>query len=773
MKQSLPYALWLCLSTLCLPMSSAPAWAAASSTPAALSPQHYMAQGLASFQRGDFAQAVSSWQEAARLYEHAQQLSAQSRALTHLSQAYQALGQYRDALASLEVALSRAEQSADRAQIASALGSLGHASTVTGALEKAQPYLHRALGLARELGHAALTASILNNLGNLFMSQDEPTRALVAYRESATLARQTERPALAARALSNAAMASRQREQYREAKALLDEALEQTRGLPVTLAKAHDLLNIGLAYRDLRLHLPGTEDDLLLLTAEIFNQAAVIAQTGGNPRAASYAWGYLGRLYEGEHRYQEALQLTRRAVFAAQQVYAPEALYRWQWQTGRLLNALGNTDAAIAAYRQAVDTLQSIRQELSRGYGRPQASFRESVGAVFFELVDLLLHRAASLQARERVEPYLIEARAAVEMLKVAELRDYFQDDCVDAARSKVAQLDVVSQTAAVVYPILLPDRTELLVTLPTGLKRFAVPVTAATLTQEVREFRRKLEKRTTRQYLPHAQKLYDWLVRPLIPDLTSLAIDTLVFVPDGPLRTIPMAALHNGEQFLISTYAVAITPGLSLTDPRPLPRQRIKVLAMGLTESVQGFPSLPNVSTELQAVHNLYPGRLLLNQDFLVTNIEQELQDEQFTIVHIASHGQFASDVAASFILTFDDKLTLDRLDRFVGLFRFRDEPLELLTLSACQTAAGDDRAALGLAGIAIKAGARSALATLWYINDQASSELVAEFYRQLQQPTVSRAVALQRAQLKLLNDRRYRHPGYWSPFLLINNWL
>ena len=93
MKQSLPYVLWLCLSTLCLPMSSAPAWAAASSTPAALSPQHYMAQGLASFQRGDFAQAVSSWQEAARLYEHDQQLSAQSRALTHLSQAYQALGQ--------------------------------------------------------------------------------------------------------------------------------------------------------------------------------------------------------------------------------------------------------------------------------------------------------------------------------------------------------------------------------------------------------------------------------------------------------------------------------------------------------------------------------------------------------------------------------------------------------------------------------------------------------------------------------------------------------
>jgi CHAT domain-containing protein len=123
--------------------------------------------------------------------------------------------------------------------------------------------------------------------------------------------------------------------------------------------------------------------------------------------------------------------------------------------------------------------------------------------------------------------------------------------------------------------------------------------------------------------------------------------------------------------------------------------------------------------------------------------------------------------------LLTFDDKLTMDRLDQYVGLFRFRDDPLELLTLSACETAAGDERAALGLAGIAIKAGARSAVASLWFINDQATAMLIEEFYRQLRDPSVSRAVALQRAQSRLLEDLRYRHPGYWSPFLLINNWL
>jgi CHAT domain-containing protein len=196
-------------------------------------------------------------------------------------------------------------------------------------------------------------------------------------------------------------------------------------------------------------------------------------------------------------------------------------------------------------------------------------------------------------------------------------------------------------------------------------------------------------------------------------------------------------------------------------------------MLATGLTESVQGFPPLPNVSIELEVIRDLYGDNQLVNEDFLVSNMEEKLRDEHLSIVHIASHGQFRNDVKDTFILTFDDKLTMDRLSQYVGLFQFRDEPLELLILSACETAAGDDRAALGLAGVAVKAGARSAIATLWYINDQASSELIAEFYRQIQNPSVSRSIALQYAQLKLLNDIRYEHPGYWSPFLLINNWL
>lgn len=736
------------------------------------SPEKYFEQGLKAFRRGAFEEAVSSWTDAARLYEGESNPTGQVVALTHLSQAYSALGQYKQAVKSLDTALELAEKSADPARIASVLAALGNAHIAVGLPETAETYLKRGLSMAKELGDSALAAIVLNNLGNLFATQKKFTEAIAAYQESIDLAKGAGHRLLTVRAMSNAAAALRQNGEPQESKGMLDKVLDQLQEMNPSHDKAFALINIGLAYRDLRPHLPGSKD-LSLLASKMFNEAAIVAGTIGDSRAVSYAWGYLGKLYEEGRRYEEALQLTRRAIFAAQQVDSPESLYRWQWQAGRLLNVMGRIDDAILAYKRAVYTLQSIRPELLTSYGGPQTSFRESVGPVYFELVDLLLQKAASLQNRNQVGPYLTEARESVELFKVAELRDYFRDDCVDIALSKVTKLDVVSQTAVVVYPILLPDRTELLITLPTGLKRFSVPVGAESFTREVRELRRKLEKRTTREYLPHAQRLYDWLLRPLEPDLAALTVDTLVFVPDGPLRTIPMAALHDGKQFLISKYAVATTPGLNLTDPRPIKRQDMKVLAVGVTEAVQGFPPLPYVSGELQALRTLFGSTTLVDQEFLVSNLEKKLKGEQFTILHIASHGQFESDTKKTFLLTFDDKLTMDRLDQFVGLLRFRDDPLELLTLSACETAAGDDRAALGLAGVAVKAGARSALATLWFINDQASAELVVEFYRQIQNPSISRAIALQHAQLKMLSDPRYEHPALWSPFLLINNWL
>lgn len=726
------------------------------------------------FQRGDFAQAVQHWQAAADGYARDANTHAQGHALIRLGQAYHALGHYPKALHSLEAALSLAKQTHDPLQLAMALGSLGDVRIATGELQEAETLLQQAFHLSTQSQYDGPAASIANNRGNLLMTQAKPRDALAAYQQSVKIAQRAGQTALVVRAHINAATAALQAGEPAQAKVILDTAYPELVVLPDSHLKAYTLNKAGLTYNDLRARWrPQQNNALLLRAAEAFQGAAHIAQGLDDPLATSYALGYLGHLYEQEHRYDEALQLTRRASVAAQQLYAPQALYQWQWQTARLLHAMGRPTVALDTYRQAIGTLQAIRQELSHSYGKAPTAFRTSTGRLYFEFVDLLLKRTARLQASPEKARYLDEARQTIELFKAAELQDYFQDDCVNATEVREAPLDHFTQTAVIVYPILLADRTELLVSSRQGLKQYTVSVPAEHLERVVRRFRQALQENQERRYLRHAQRLYNWLIRPLEADLANLPVKTLVFVPDGVLRLIPMAALHDGKQFLIRKYAVATTPGLALTDPKPWQRGQAKPLALGLSESVQGFSALPYVTDELATLKAMYDAKLMLDKDFLLANMERALQTGDYSILHIASHGQFAGDASQSFILTFDAKLTMDRLEAFIGRLRYREDPLELLTLSACETALGDDRAALGLAGIAIKAGARSAVATLWHVADKAAANLVAQFYGALQEPEVSRAQALQRAQIALLDHSDYHSPFFWSPFLLINNWL
>lgn len=736
------------------------------------------------FQRGSFEEAAQQWQALAESYAQAKRPLEQSDALVALSQAYLALGHYTKAAQQLELALALLHPLNDRVREATVLGALGHVYLAAGQREAAESYLHDGLSLARDLHDPGRTAIMLNNLGTLHAWQQQDEEALKAFTESRALAETAKLPLVAVQATLNASKASLRLkvqaalkekvprssltpDEIREPRSWMDQAAQRLRTLPPSHDKAYGLITLGLGYADLGARVAGERDRLLVQAASALEEAGEVGKAIGDKRASSYAFGFRGRLYEQARRVDEALLLTRLAVANAQQVNASESLYRWEWQTGRLLKQQGKLKEAVEAYERAVEIIKTIRPELTAGSAGLGGSFRESAGSVFVELADLYL------RLTDNTNSYLVQARDAIELSKAAELRDYFHDDCVDLLRARTTSLKDVSKTAAVIYPVLLPDRTELLVDLPDGLHRVTVPVGAERLTQEVRQLRRFLEKRTTQQYLRPARQLYDWLIRPLESSLKAFPLDTLVIVPDGPLRTIPMAALHDGKDFLIRKYAVATTPGLTLTDARPLRRDDAKVLAAGLTVAVQGFSALPYVESELGEIEKLYGSRTLVNDAFRSSALEQELRDTRFAVVHVASHAKFESRAQDTFLLTFDSKVTMDELNRLIGVFRFRDDPLELLTLSACETAAGDDRAALGLAGVAIKAGARSALATLWYVSDAATSELVAEFYRQLRNPTLSKAQALQRAQLMMLDDPVGRHPGYWAPFLLISNWL
>lgn len=730
-------------------------------------------QGEEAFARGAFENAAEIWKQAVQSAHEAGHVVEESDARVALARAYLSLGFHTRAAQNLDLAVALAQEAKDRSRQAAAMDLLGQAYLAGGLLDAALETLQNARQLAIEAGDRIREASIVHSLGAVQSALKQDNEAFASYGEARQLAESADADTLSAAATINAGKVAMRMEAWQEARALFDDARTQVDRLPDSHDKAYNLISIGLGFESLHVQLPDTGGSLRLQAAVVLEQAGEIAKAIGDTRAASYAFGHRGHLYELEQRHDETLLLTRLAIGYAQQIYAPESLYQWEWQLGRILKAQGKISEAIASYQRAADIVQTLRPEMAAGAATSAAVFREAGGRLYFELADLLLQRSGSAITREEAQPYLTKAREAIELFKTSELRDYFADECVDAFQTRRTKLEDVSRQAAIFYPIILPDRTELLVSLPDGMHRITVAIKQEELKEEARAFRRTLQKETTREYLRKGQRLYDLLIRPLEPELAKFDINTLVVVPDGPLRMIPFSALHDGQQFLIAKYALATTPGLNLTDPKPLGRDRIEVLSAGLTEGVQGFPPLPNAAGELEAIGGLYKTHRLLNQEFLVAHLEREMKENPFTIVHIASHGKFERDVKNSFLLTFDEKLTMDRLSQVVGYFRFRDQPLELLSLSACQTAAGDDRAALGLAGIAIKAGARSALATLWFVNDEASSALVVEFYRQLKNPALSKAQALRQAQLALLDNPDYQHPIFWAPFLLLNNWL
>jgi CHAT domain-containing protein len=681
----------------------------------------------------------------------------------------QAQGRHRQAVEILARALAEGEGRRGPADMGVLHGSLGSAHLLAREPDQARAHLERSLEIARGQDLAGIEAATLINLGNLHAAEDRLGDALDAYLAAAARAGAAGRRDLASRARLDAARVLARQGDAAGAAARLDAAwgdLHARRGDPEA---AFDLL----ALARLLLDLPPTPARGAR-AYEVLREAAALARSAGDDRLMSYATGYMAQLYEVQGRTDEALALSRRAAWLAQAAGASDPLYAWQRQIGRLLAARGQEAEAIGAYQDAVRTLQDIRLDLPTFDPRTGRSlFREVVGPVFLELTDLLLKRAAETGGAA-AQAYLKEARLAIETTKAAELQDYFQDDCVAELQARIRPIDRLAAGTAALYPIMLPDRTELLLSLPDGaIQRATAQLGAAAMALEAHALRLALETRSSRRYLVPARNLYDLLLRPFEGEMARQRVDTLVFVPDGALRTIPLAALHDGRGFVVDRYAVATAPGLNLLDPRPIRRADIKPLLAGLTREVQGFAPLPHVEAELKAIARQHAGFVLLDEAFVAPKLQRSLQSTPFSVVHIASHGQFASDPKDSFLLTFDGRLDIDSLERLIEPSRFREAPVELLTLSACTTAAGDDRAALGLAGIAVKAGARSALASLWFINDEASAELVAAFYRALDAPGTSKAEALRQAQRGLMQDRRYRHPAYWAPFLIIGNWL
>lgn len=733
--------------------------------------------GKTAYQQGDFQIAIQQWTRAGRDYEKAGQTSQAVLTLSDLGAAYQFLGEPELAESALLRALELARRQQDPSLLIPVENNLG-ALYVQFQPSTAEAHLRNALALAEKAGATQPAALAWNNLGNLFASRELGSEATKAYTQSITLARQSRDETLLAQSSLNLARLALRAERPEDALPLLSESEKATLPAPDSYQKIQQLLSAGELNNALAAKLTEKRAALRAHAAELEKTALQTAERLRDNRSISLASGLLGTLAEQDGKIDEAFPLTRRARFLAQQEGAPYLLYRWEWQMGRLFKAQGNTEEAIGAYRRAIHTFGSVCDcATSPNAAGSAETFQDTIRPLYYGLADLLLQQAASTKDDangKTVQPLLVEARDTVELLKSAELVDYFQDSCVSASLAKVKDVDNLLTDAAAVYFIPLPDRTEILVGLPGGLQRFTAPVTSGALTAKVRRFRLHLQRSGTQQYLPYAKELYDLLIRPIEPALQANKVKTLVFVPDGALRTIPLAALYDGHKYVIEEYSLAVTPGLTLMDPRPLPHGAAKVLIAGLSQSVQGYEALDSVPEEVTSIEGQFQASTLLNKDFVKPELQTSINDGNYAIIHIASHGEFSGKSDRSYLLTYDGKLSLDDLEHLIRPHQFRGVPVEMLFLSACQTAAGDDRAALGLAGIAIKSGARSALASLWSVSDEATAKLVEEFYAELKKnPTESKSEALQKAQIALLKDEHFAHPMFWSPFQVIGNWF
>jgi CHAT domain-containing protein len=765
-------------------------------------------QGRLEWAKGNLQEAVETWKRATATYEKAGNKMGVIGSLINQGEALQALGLSTQAETELEKVQQILQQQSDPEIKATGLQSLGKTLRRLGNLRKSQEVLQKSWQVAKEFKLSKALGSVVLELGNteralgnraiaIGKQEDEQKHiqsAIAFYQQAA------DSPTLRLQAQLNLLSLLVETGKWSEAAKLQPTIQLSIASLPPSQTNIYAQLNFAqsltkLGARDWGL---GRREDTSLAfggqteagstspqsppspssIAQILATAVQQARSLKDRRAESYAVGQLGGLYELTQQWSDAQDLTQQAFLLADQIQAPDIRYRWEWQLGRLLEKQGNIKRAIAAYEEAVKTLKSVRSDLLTIDSDIQFSFRDNVEPIHRKLVDLLL------RADENSEPSqenLMRATEVIDSLQLAELENFLSCNLSQAVQLN-QDINKVDPKATFIYPIILEDRLEVITKLPgQPLKHHVTFVKQAEIEKTAIELRANILRRNRpEEVIAKATQLYDWLISPLEQDLeNSTEVKTLVFVLDGVLRNIPMSVLYDrkSQEYLMQKpYAIALVPGLQLFDLRPLQRERLKVLTAGVseTEEVEGrkFEPLPNVVGELQQIGSVVPSELLLNPQFTEANLQQQINSGAFSTVHIATHGKFSSDPEETFILAHNQLLKSNDLNNLLRInSQSPSSTIELLVLSACETAQGDNRATLGLAGIAVRAGARSTLSTLWQVSDRSTAELMGQFYKELTKPDVAKAEALHQAQLAVF--KQYKAPFYWAPYVLVGNWL
>jgi CHAT domain-containing protein len=762
-------------------------------------------------QQGKAEAALLYWKQAEVNYQNIGDESGKIRSLINQTIAQQKLGFYRQARISLEEIYSQLEKQPDSLMKGTALRSFGDVLQLVGDLEKSRQILLQSINITQKLQLIEENSEALLSLGNTEHAfahriQTEPhlgnfekntplscanpktqnqisTEALPFYQQAVQLyaeaANTSSSPITQIQAKVNQLNIFLELQQWSEIKKLLPNLQLQLTQISPSQSTIYATINFAQTLTCIKqattIDFPTWKE-----IAQIVAKATQQAQNIGDKRSQTYAFGVLGWLYLETGDVSNARKLTEQALKRSQNIGATDITYLWQWQLGYILSLQDDIEGATALYTEAFNTLKSLRNDLVALNPDIQLSFRDNAEPVYRQLVDLLLQNKQSPVSQENLK----QARDVIEALQLTELENFFREACLLAKPQQIDEvIDKTDTTAAVIYPIILKDRLEIILKLPkqNELRHYTTKKTGSEVEQileRLQQYLREIDRINEVKQL--SSQVYSWLIEPLMTELEKSKIKTLVFVLDGSLRNIPMSALYDSkhQQYILEKYAISLTPGLQLLNPKPLAKGRIDALIAGVSETrnIEGrnFTSLKNVEDELKQIRTEIPhSQELLNQNFTTVNLKNKINSATFSVIHLATHGEFSSNVEKTFILTWEKLLKVRDFDNLLRVSNqdTSKKTIELLVLSACQTATGDKRATLGLAGVAIRAGARSTLATLWSVDDKSTAELMSKFYQELDNKTLTKAEALRRAQLAILSN--YESPYFWAPYVLVGNWL
>ncbi|MGA9378598.1 MAG: CHAT domain-containing protein, partial [Phormidium sp.] len=597
----------------------------------------YNTKGKIELATGETENALASWQEALKFYTKIKHEAGIIGSKINQAQALRSLGFYNQALKILEDLETSLKEQPNTLTKATALRSLGNAYRLVGKLKESQQALIKSLAIAKQLNSSQDISASLLSLGNTEKAignskhqyqtnivEQSPLR--VICQKISSEAEVTQHYQTAAKYYEEAANKSpssigKTQAKINRLRVLLEagesanigdlkEIQNQITQLPPSRSSVYAIVNFVQSSTCFQQKTSQT-DSWLTEIVSLLNTAIQQSGTLEDKRAQSYALGSLGQVYEYNKQWDIAKKYTNSALNIAQKINADDITYQWNWQLGRILSRTDeDKERAIAAYQEAFKSLQKIRSNLVTLNPDVQYIFREEVEPIYRKLVDLLLQPNQGVISQENLQ----QARDVMENLQLAELDNFFQDACLNA---KPVKIDKVDRTAAVIYPIILPERLDVIVSLPgKSLIYHSNLVPQTQLEKNIDTLQSYLTNRTrTKDIQPLANQIYRWLIQPFESELTE--IKTLVFVLDGSLRNIPMAVLYDDKQkYLIEKYAVAIAPGLQLIEPKTLP-QKLKALTAGLSEEreFQGntFSALENVPKELQAIQSVIPTEQLL----------------------------------------------------------------------------------------------------------------------------------------------------------------